>query len=90
MQQLVHNAIQHLELDHSIDSKMDYCLKTVDLASKNQFISILSNLGLPVNNEDFVVYLDKINEIEVYKFVLIIVIFYFISKKIVDTHYAHD
>ena len=57
---------------------------------KNQFISILSNLGLPVNNEDFVVYLDKINEIEVYKFVLIIVIFYFISKKIVDTHSAHD
>ena len=56
------------------------------LVDKNQFISILSSYGLPVQNDDFVVYLDQIQEIEFYKFVKVIFVIYFFVKKIVDEY----
>ena len=56
------------------------------LVDKNQFISILSSYGLPVLNDDFVIYLDQIQEIEFYKFVIVIFVIYFFVKKIVDEY----
>ena len=56
------------------------------LVDKNQFISTLSSYGLPVQNDDFVIYLDQIQEIEFYKFVIVIFVIYFFVKKIVDEY----
>tara|TARA_B100000579_G_scaffold379496_1_gene346856 strand:- start:693 stop:2276 length:1584 start_codon:yes stop_codon:yes gene_type:complete len=49
----------------------------------SSLISFLTGLGLPVENQDFIDYLDKLNQIEYSKFIFIILFFIYFSIKFV-------
>lgn len=50
---------------------------------RNSLIQTLSNFGLPVENSDFQLYLNNLSEINLNKFILILIIFILFSYKVV-------
>jgi len=49
----------------------------------NNLIAFLTGLGLPVENQDFIEYLDQVNQIEYSKFIFVILFFSYFSIKFV-------
>ena len=43
---------------------------------KDKFLDLLDGYGLPVRNEDFVNYISEVSDINIYKFSIVIIIFY--------------
>jgi hypothetical protein len=46
---------------------------------KDKFLDLLDGYGLPVRNEDFVNYISEVSDINIYKFFIIIIIFYILG-----------
>ena len=51
----------------------------ISIFGKFDLINLLESLGLPVSNQDFLIYLDEINIISFDKFLFVIFVFFFIS-----------
>jgi hypothetical protein len=43
---------------------------------KDKFLDLLDGYGLPVQNEDFVNYISEVNDINIHKFFIVIIVFY--------------
>ena len=52
---------------------------------KVKFIALLESFGLPVDNEDFIIYLSEVSEINMYKFSSVVIIIYILASWLTKT-----
>ena len=52
---------------------------------KEKFVALLESFGLPVNNEDFIIYLSEVSEINMHKFLSVLIIMYIFGRWVAKT-----